>query len=74
MTERTEQEAKAERKQEKRRTLKFLWPIVIVIVPLLFALPEFVTLPRQIAFSACLLLIAIVLVTEYAVRRIRQED
>jgi hypothetical protein len=66
-------EAARQRKQEDRRMRKFALPIVIIIVPLLLVLPQFVSLPMQIAISACLLLMGVLLVTEYAIRRIRDE-
>jgi hypothetical protein len=67
-------EAGRQRKQDDRRMLKFILPIPIIIIPSLFVLPEFVAVPMQIAFSACLLLIGVLLVTEYAIRRIKEED
>jgi cobalamin synthase len=71
MTERTDQEA--QRKREKRRARKLLWPLVIVLV-VLFGLPDWVSVPRQIAFTACGLIIVAALLTEYAIRRIKGED
>jgi hypothetical protein len=61
------------RKEEDRRRMKFGLPIAI-IVPLLFALPNFVSLPIQVACSAVLLILVVVLAVAYAIDRISSAE